>query len=46
MSVLSPVAKKRSDYLVPDFLIHHVDMVFHLDVEQTRVVTTCSMARV
>lgn len=45
MSVLSPVAKKRSDYLVPDFLIHHVDMVFHLDVEQTRVVTTCRFTR-
>ena len=45
MSVLSPVAKKRSDYRAPDFLIDHVDMAFHLDVTQTRVISTSRFTR-
>ena len=45
MTVSSPVAKKRSDYQTPDFLISHVDMVFHLDVVKTRVITTSQITR-
>lgn len=45
MSVSSPIAKKRSDYQQPDFLISHVDMVFHLDIQKTRVITTCQFSR-
>jgi aminopeptidase N len=45
MTVSSPVAKKRSDYQTPDFLISHVDMIFHLDTNNTRVITTCQFER-
>lgn len=41
----APVAKKRLDYLPPDFFIETVDLTFHLAPNTTRVVSKCVLKR-
>ncbi|MFT5313382.1 MAG: aminopeptidase N, partial [Paraglaciecola sp.] len=45
MSDTIPTIKKRSDYQVPDFLIDHVTLEFHLDGANTRVRCTTEVKR-
>lgn len=45
MSVNIPQVKKRSDYKAPNFLIETVDLTFHLESHETRVICTTKVKR-
>ena len=44
-TVTAPVAKRRLDYLPPDFLIETVDLTFYLEPNATTVIASCHVTR-